>query len=93
MIEALSVMIIPAEYLSADALQGLIEAFITREGTDYGDYEVELGQKVQQIKHLLVTGDVVLVFDAATESANIMTKYQYQEWSGKTVNENLSEIE
>ena len=33
-------MIIPAEQLSRDALQGLMESFITREGTDYGAYAV-----------------------------------------------------
>jgi uncharacterized protein YheU (UPF0270 family) len=74
-------MIISAEHLSQEALQGLIEAFITREGTDYGMHEVSLEDKVQQIKALLRTGDVLIVFDAGTESTTLMTQQQYQAWS------------
>lgn len=74
-------MIISAEHLSQEALQGLIEAFITREGTDYGMYEVSLEDKVQQIKALLRTGDVLIIFDAGTESTTLMTQQQYQAWS------------
>jgi uncharacterized protein YheU (UPF0270 family) len=74
-------MIISAEHLSQAALQGLIESFITREGTDYGEYEVSLEDKVQQIKVLLATGDVLIIYDAGTESTTIMTRQQYQEWS------------
>jgi hypothetical protein len=33
-------MIIPHRMLSPDALRGVIEAFVTREGTDYGAQEV-----------------------------------------------------
>ena len=33
-------MIIPHHLLSPDALRGVIEAFVTREGTDYGAQEV-----------------------------------------------------
>lgn len=74
-------MIIPVEQLGDDILNALIEEFITREGTDYGSYEVALSQKVEQIHRQLVAGDVLIVFDAATESANLMTKTQYSEWS------------
>ncbi len=74
-------MIISAEHLSQEALQGLIEAFITREGTDYGMHEVSLEDKVQQIKALLRTGDVLIIFDAGTESTTLMTQQQYQAWS------------
>jgi uncharacterized protein YheU (UPF0270 family) len=74
-------MIISAEHLSQEALQGLIEAFITREGTDYGMHEVSLEDKVQQIKALLRTGDVLIIYDAGTESTTLMTQQQYQAWS------------
>ncbi len=74
-------MLIPAERLSGDALAGLIEEFITREGTDYGALEVCLETKVQQVKQQLEQGDIVIVFDAATETVNLMTKIQYQQWS------------
>jgi hypothetical protein len=73
-------MIIPPEQVSADALGGLIEEFITREGTDYGQIDFDLATKVEQVKHQLNKGDVVIIFDSTTESVNLMTKHQYQEW-------------
>lgn len=67
-------MIIPFEQLSSDALQGLIEEFITREGTDYGMEEVSLNTKVEQIKQQLKRGEIVVVFDTATESVSILSR-------------------
>ncbi len=74
-------MIIPQDQISGDALDGLIEEFITREGTDYGQIDFDLSMKVDQVRHQLAKGDIVIIFDSTTESVNLMTKYQYQEWS------------
>lgn len=35
-------MMVPWDQLSAEALRGLIEEFVTRDGTDYGEVEVPL---------------------------------------------------
>jgi uncharacterized protein YheU (UPF0270 family) len=67
-------MIIPYEQLSSDALQGLIEEFITREGTDYGMEELSLNTKTEQIKHQLKRREVVVVFDLASESVSILSR-------------------
>lgn len=67
-------MIIPYEQLSSDALQGLIEEFITREGTDYGVEEISLSTKVEQIKLQLKRRDVVVVFDLASETVSILSR-------------------
>ncbi|MFT5117404.1 MAG: hypothetical protein ACI9NY_000933 [Kiritimatiellia bacterium] len=77
-------MIIPAEQLSPDTLRCLIEEFITREGTDYGAEEVALSRKVQQVNQQIVKAEVVIVFDAATESVNLMSTVQYREWMANT---------
>lgn len=66
-------MIIPYEQLSSDALQGLIEEYITREGTDYGEEEIPLSVKVEQIKQLLKRQEIVVVFDTASESVSILS--------------------
>lgn len=68
-------MIIPYQQISPDALQGLIEEFITREGTDYGEIEFSLAQKVSQVERQLARGDIVIVFDSATETVSILTKH------------------
>lgn len=67
-------MIIPNQQLSADALHGLIEEFITREGTDYGWEEVSLSSKVAQLRRQIEAGEVVIVFDLATESVSLLPR-------------------
>lgn len=65
-------MEIPHQALSPDTLQALIEEFVLREGTDYGESEVPLEQKLRQIMKQLDQGDIVIVFDPDTESCNII---------------------
>jgi uncharacterized protein YheU (UPF0270 family) len=69
-------MIIPHRMLSPDALRGVIEAFVTREGTDYGAQEVPLDIKVFQVQQQLDTGTAVLVYDEATDSCTIQPTHQ-----------------
>lgn len=67
-------MIIPFEQLSEGALRGLIEEFITRDGTDYGFNEVSLETKVKQVKSQIQRGDVVIAFDPASEAVTLLTQ-------------------
>ena len=64
-------MIIPHQMLSPEALQGIIEAFVTREGTDYGTQDVSLATTVWQVRHQLDAGTAVIVYEADTESCTI----------------------
>lgn len=73
-------MIIPVEKLDKEVLHNLIEEFITREGTDYGLYEVDLAEKVKQVKQQLVIKEVLIIFDEATETVNLVTQQQYKEY-------------
>ena len=72
-------MIIPYEQISADALQGLMEEFITREGTDYGVDEVSLSTKVGQINALLKRREIVVVFDVTTESISLLPRLEAEQ--------------
>ncbi|PKN88618.1 MAG: cytoplasmic protein [Deltaproteobacteria bacterium HGW-Deltaproteobacteria-1] len=63
--------IIPVNKLSAKALQGVIEEFISRNGTDYGAMEVSLETSIRQVKAKLEGGSAVLIFDDETETTNI----------------------
>jgi len=76
-------LIIPFEQLSEDAVQGLIEEFITREGTDYGDVERSLSEKVDDIRSQLLAKEIVIVFDAYLESVSLQPKLQAQELERK----------
>lgn len=62
---------IPVNKLSAKALQGVIEEFISRNGTDYGAMESSLETNIRQVKSKLKDGSAVLVFDDETETTNI----------------------
>ena len=68
-------MKIPHQQLSTEALQTLVEEFVTRSGTDYGDVEVSLEQKTTQVIRMLDKGDVVISFDPTTESCTIVSKH------------------
>jgi uncharacterized protein YheU (UPF0270 family) len=70
-------MLIPFDQLSQDALQGVMDSYINREGTDYGDVEMDLASKRNQLLALLKKGEVVIVFDAASETINLLSKRDY----------------
>jgi uncharacterized protein YheU (UPF0270 family) len=63
---------IPHAELSEDALRGVIESFVLREGTDYGEREFSLEQKVAHVLRQLQRGEVRIVFDAASGSIDIV---------------------
>ena len=69
-------MIIPHRLLSAETLRGVIEAFVTREGTDYGMQEVPLATKVRQVQHQLDAGTAAIVYDLDTDSCTIQATDQ-----------------
>jgi uncharacterized protein YheU (UPF0270 family) len=65
---------IPFQQLSAETLQAVLEEFINREGTDYGEIEYRLEEKVTQLHRLLVAGHAAIVFDPLTESCTLIDK-------------------
>ena len=71
-------MIIPWQELEADTLENLIETFVLREGTDYGEQERSLLQKVADVRRQLERGEVVLVWSELHESINIMPKGEFR---------------
>jgi uncharacterized protein YheU (UPF0270 family) len=58
--------------LSPEALRGLVEEFVTRSGTDYGAVERSVEEKIRQVLGQLRAGEARIVFDPATETANIV---------------------
>jgi uncharacterized protein len=65
-------LIIPYNELSPEALQGVVEEFVTRDGTDYGESEIPLDTKAQKVLNQLHSGKAVIVFDQKTETCNIV---------------------
>lgn len=67
-------MEIPADRLSPEALRGLVEEFVTREGTDYGDQEVSLETKVAQVLAQLRRGEVVIRYDPKSQTCGLFPR-------------------
>ena len=67
-------LVIPFQELTLEALRGVVEDFVTRDGTDYGESEIPLETKVQQVMNQLHSGKAFIVFDRKTETCNIVSK-------------------
>lgn len=68
-------VIIPPDRLSAAALQGTIEKFILREGTDYGEKEIEISRKIDAVKRQIDSGLAYIIFDPETETTTILSAH------------------
>lgn len=65
-------VVVPHSELSPEILRAVIESFVLREGTDYGEQEFSLDQKVDKVVRQLERGDAQILFDPATESVAIV---------------------
>ena len=64
-------VMVPVDELATDLLRAVIEAFVLREGTDYGAREYTLDEKVAHVEHQLRKGEAQIVFDPNTQSVDI----------------------
>ena len=58
--------------LSEEALRGVVESFVGREGTDYGEVERTLSEKVADVMRQLEAGSARVMFDPESESFQII---------------------
>jgi uncharacterized protein YheU (UPF0270 family) len=65
---------IPLERLTHEALLGIVDDFILREGTDYGHADVPLDIKRGQVLARLHAGQAVIVFDPKAQSCTILLR-------------------
>ena len=66
-------VVVPYTELSADLLDAVIESFVLREGTDYGQKEFSLADKVARVHSQLKKGNARIVFDPESDSVTIVT--------------------
>ncbi|QUJ67218.1 YheU family protein [Photobacterium sp. GJ3] len=64
-------MIIPWQEIDPDTLTHLIEHFVLREGTDYGERELSLEQKVNRVRQQLACGEAVIMYSELHETVDI----------------------
>jgi len=71
---------IQSDQLSEAALRGLAEEFVSRAGTDYGSQERSFESKIQDVMRQLERGDVRIVYDADSESVNLVTARELKKY-------------
>ena len=69
---------IPYKTLSADALAGIVQEFASRDGTDYGEFECSLADKISQVESQLKTGYLTLLFDPVSQSCQIVNSRDWK---------------
>jgi uncharacterized protein YheU (UPF0270 family) len=74
---ASSKMIIPWQQLEPATLDALLESYVLREGTDYGEQELSLSDKLAQIKQQITNGTVLIVYSELHETVNLIAKEQF----------------
>ncbi len=72
--ESKNLIVVSYQELSVEALRGVIESFILREGTDYGMEEYSLDQKVSQVIRQLERGEAEIIYDLIDESCDLRIK-------------------
>ena len=67
-------VVVPYAELAAELLHAVVESFVLREGTDYGEKEVSLEDKVAGVIKQLKRGEAKIVFDPGSDSVSIVVK-------------------
>jgi len=65
-------ILVPYTELTAELLRAVVESFVLREGTDYGERELSLDEKVARMIAQLKNGEANIVFDPETESVTVL---------------------
>lgn len=67
-------IVVPHTELSPDALTGVIQSYVLREGTDYGEQVVPFETKVEQVRRAIERKEADIVYDQNTESIDIVLR-------------------
>ena len=67
-------VVVPYTELAGDLLRAVVESYVLREGTDYGEREFSLEDKVSHVIGRLKRGEAQIVFDPETETIGITVK-------------------
>lgn len=70
-------MIIPWQELEESTLYNILDSFILREGTDYGEKELSLEEKRERLLTQLKADEVVIVWSELHESLDIKEKKSF----------------
>ena len=72
-------VLVPAQRLQGDVLQALLEEYASREGTDYGERECTLEEKVAQLLRQLRTDELQILYDVDSEQWDLLPRAQAEQ--------------
>ena len=65
---------VPPQRLQADVLQSLLEDYASRDGTDYGEREFTLAEKVDRLQRQLRAGELHILYDLDSEQWDLVPR-------------------
>ncbi len=67
---------VPPQRLEVEVLQALLEEYATRDGTDYGEKELALEDKVKRLQHQLDDSELYILYDLDSEQWDLVPSAQ-----------------
>ena len=74
----MSIINVPISEISAEALTGLLEEYVSRDGTDYGEVEASIDEKTKALHKQLEMGELLILFDPETQELDIVMREQLE---------------
>ena len=65
-------IVVPHSALDADTLRAVVESFVLREGTEYGERDFTLADKVAHVMRQLERGEARIIFEPVSQSVDIV---------------------
>mgnify|MGYP001054887451 FL=1 len=65
---------VPYQDINPETLRNMIEEFVSRDGSDWGDAGGSMEAKIEQVLRQLREGKIFVAFDLTSQTANIVTK-------------------
>jgi uncharacterized protein YheU (UPF0270 family) len=72
--------LIPFDSLTPETLNNILVEVVTRDGTDYGEYDLSLEQKCQQASQMLRSQQAFLIFDTESETIKLISRDQMAQY-------------
>ncbi|MDP8033093.1 YheU family protein [Pasteurella atlantica] len=70
-------MIIPWKSIPSETLDNILESFIMREGTDYGEVERSMEEKKERLLQLIYSEQAVIVWSELHQSLDIKDRQSF----------------
>ena len=76
----MNIINVPISDISAEALTGLLEEYVSRDGADYGEVEVTIDEKTKVLRRQLEEGELSILFDPETQELDIVMREQMEKF-------------